>query len=134
MYKVLIGIDSADERRAVAQADAIADLPAAADEVTTHLCHVFRDNPEGASVNQLSAVRRARERLEEAGVNCVHYEASGDAADELLAAAENIGVDAICVSGRKRSPTGKAVFGSVTQDVILESDRPVIAVPAPQSR
>ena len=132
MYKVLLGIDDSDDRRAVAQADAVAGLPTAADEVTAHLCHVFRDNPEGASVNQLSAVRRARERLEAAGVNCVHYEASGDPADELLAAAADIGADAICVSGRKRSPTGKAVFGSVTQDVILGSDRPVIAVPAPK--
>ncbi|WP_418286110.1 universal stress protein [Halorubrum sp. DTA46] len=132
MYDVLVGIDNADDRRAVAQADAIADLPTSADEVTAHLCYVFRDNPEGASVNQLSAVRRARERLEEAGVTCVHYEASGDPADELLSAAEDIAADAICVSGRKRSPTGKAVFGSVTQDVILGSDRPVFAVPAPK--
>ncbi len=132
MYDVLVGIDNADDNRAVAQADAIAGLPTAADEVTAHLCHVFQDNPEGASVNQLSAVRRARERLAEAGVNCVHYEASGDPADELIAAAESIDADAICVSGRKRSPTGKAVFGSVTQDVILGSDRPVITVPAPE--
>ena len=133
MYDVLVAIDNADDRRAIAQADAVVDLPASADEVTAHLCHVFRDNPEGASVNQLSAVRRARERMEEAGVACVHYEASGDPADELLSAAEAIDADAICVSGRKRSPTGKAVFGSVTQDVILGSDRPVIAVPVPQS-
>jgi len=132
MYDVLVGIDNADDHRAVAQADAIAGLPTAADEVTAHLCHVFQDNPEGASVNQLSAVRRARERLEDADVNCVHYEASGDPADELLAAAESIDADAICVSGRRRSPAGKAVFGSVTQDVILGSDRPVITVPGPE--
>ena len=134
MYDVLVGIDNADDSRAVAQADAIVALPTAADEVTAHLCHVFQDNPEGASVNQLSAVRRARERLEDAGVTCVHYEASGDPADELLAGAESVDSDALCVSGRKRSPTGKAVFGSVTQDVILGSDRPVITVPAPDEQ
>ncbi|MDZ5809749.1 universal stress protein [Halorubrum sp. AD140] len=131
MYDVLIGIDNEADRRAVAQAAAVADLPNAADETTAHLCHVFRDNPEGASVHQLSAVRRARETLEEAGVTCVHYEASGDPADELLAAADDVDANAICVSGRKRRPTGKAVFGSVTQDVVLGSDRPVLAVPAP---
>lgn len=131
MYEVLLGIDNADDRRAVAQADAVLDLPAAAEEVTAHLCHVFQDNPEGASVHQLSSVRRVREKLEEAGVNCVHYEASGNPADELLAAARDIDVDAISVSGRKRSPTGKAVFGSVTQDVILGTDRPVHVVPSP---
>lgn len=131
MYDVLIAIDNADDRRGIAQAEAVADLPCAADEMTAHLCHVFRDNPEGASVHQLSAVRRARETLEAAGVTCVHYEASGDPADELLAAAEEVDANAICVSGRKRRPTGKAVFGSVTQDVILGSDRPVFAVPVP---
>ena len=131
MYEVLIGIDNGADRRAVAQAEAVADLPHAADETKATLCHVFRDNPEGASVHQLSAVRRARETLEEAGVTCVHYEASGDPADELLAAADDVDPNAICVSGRKRRPSGKAVFGSVTQDVILGSDRPVLAVPAP---
>ncbi|KDS90328.2 universal stress protein UspA [Halorubrum saccharovorum] len=133
MYDVLIGIDNAEDDRAVAQAEAIADLPTEEGAVTAHLCHVFQDNPEGASVHQISAVRRAREILEEAGISCVHYEASGDPSDELLAAAADVDADAICVSGRKRRPTGKAVFGSVTQDVILGADRPVFAVPAPKS-
>jgi len=132
MYEVLIGIDNATDSRAVAQAEAVADLPHAADETKATLCHVFRDNPEGASVHQLSAVRRARETLEAAGVTCVHYEASGEPADELLSAAADIDANAICVSGRQRRPSGKAVFGSVTQDVILGSDRPVFAVPAPR--
>jgi len=131
MYDVLVGIDNADDGRATAQGDAIADLPGREDAVTAHLCHVFQENPEGASVHQIAAVRRAREALDDAGIDCVHYEASGDPADELLAAATDIGADAICVSGRKRRPSGKAVFGSVTQDVILGADVPVLAVPAP---
>ncbi|WP_435075226.1 universal stress protein [Halorubrum sp. HHNYT27] len=131
MYDVLIGIDNAEDERAIAQANAIVDLPHGAGEMTAHLCHVFQNNPEAASVNQISAVRRARELLEDAGIDCVHYEASGDPADELLAAAADVDANAICVSGRKRRPTGKAVFGSVTQEVILGSDRPVFTVPAP---
>ncbi|PAU83199.1 universal stress protein UspA [Halorubrum salipaludis] len=133
MYDVLVGIDNAEDSRAVAQAEAIADIPTEEGAVTAHLCHVFQENPEGASVHQISAVRRAREALEDAGIDCVHYEASGEPADELLAAAADVDADAICVSGRKRRPTGKAVFGSVTQDVILGTDRPVFAVPAPRS-
>lgn len=128
MYRVLLGLDD-EEDRALAQANAITALPAADEEVTAYLCHVFRDNPEGASVNQLSAVRRARERLESADVTYRHCEASGDPAPELLAAAEEVDADAICLSGRKRTPTSKAVFGSVTQEVMLASDRPVFAVP-----
>ncbi|ELZ41373.1 universal stress protein [Halorubrum tebenquichense] len=131
MYDVVVGVGLEDEPRAIAQAEAVAELPTASEQVTAHLCHVFRDNPEGASVHQLGTVRRAREVLEDAGVTCVHYEASGDPADELIAAAADVDADAICVSGRKRSPTGKAVFGSTTQALVLNADRPVLAVPGP---
>ena len=121
MYDVLLGIGLDDEPRAIAQAEAVIDLPGDPDEVTAHLCHVFRDNPEGASVHQIGTVRRAREILEDAGVNCVHYEASGDPGEEILAAATDIDADLICVSGRKRSPAGKVVFGSTTQTVVASS-------------
>lgn len=130
MYDVLIAVDD-DEARATAQAHAVADWPGAEDGLTAHLCHVFTDNPEGASVNQLAAVRRAREVLDDAGVAVAHHEASGKPGPEILDAADDVDADAICVSGRKRRPSGKAVFGSVTQDVILSSDVPVFAVPKP---
>lgn len=130
MYDVLIAVDD-NEARATAQARAVANWPGAGEGLTAHLCHVFTDNPEGASVNQLAAVRRAREVLEDAGVAFAHHEASGEPAPEIVAAAEDVDADAICVSGRKRRPSGKAVFGSVTQDVMLSSDLPVFAVPKP---
>jgi nucleotide-binding universal stress UspA family protein len=36
----------------------------------------------------------------------------------------------ICVAGRKRTPTGKVLFGSVTQAVILDTERPVLVCSA----
>ena len=131
MYDVLLGVGLDDESRAIAQAEAVADPPAAAAEVTAHRCHVFRDSPQGASVHRLGTVRRAREVPADAGVDCVHREASGDPAEELIAAAADVGADAICVSGGKRSPAREAVFGSTTQALVLNTDRPVLTVPGP---
>lgn len=51
----------------------------------------------------------------------------GDAADEIVRYAEREDARYIVIGGRKRSPVGKAVFGSVTQDVLLSADRPVLS-------
>lgn len=51
--------------------------------------------------------------------------ALGDRGETIVAEAERIGADHIFMSGRKRSPTGKALFGDATQRVILEFEHPV---------
>jgi nucleotide-binding universal stress UspA family protein len=125
VYHVLVPVDES-ESRARTQAEAVAALPAASEAVEATLLHVFTDNPSGASVTQLGAVRRAREVLEDADVEVRLDEASGDPAEEVVERARELDVDCICVAGRKRSPAGKALFGSVSQDVILDSDRAVL--------
>jgi len=125
MYEVLLGLDD-DADRAVGQARTVANLPHAGDSVRATLLHVFTENTSGASVTQIGSVRRARERLEEAGVEVALTEESGDPAERILDVAADRDVDMIAVAGRRRSPTGKALFGSVTQSVILEADRPVV--------
>lgn len=52
----------------------------------------------------------------------------GDPAQAILKEAERQDVRHIVVGGQNRSPVGKAVFGSVTQTVILNTDRPVTTV------
>jgi nucleotide-binding universal stress UspA family protein len=52
----------------------------------------------------------------------------GDPTEEVLAAADELDARHVVVGGRRRSPVGKALFGSTTQEVLLESDRPVITV------
>lgn len=131
MYRVLVGIDT-DEERAAAQVSAIESLPAADESVTAILFHAFQDNPEGASVQTLSSVRQVADALEDRDIDYEFYEASGDPATEVIRAAEQQDVDAICLSGRQQTPTGKALFGSVTQDVILGTDIPVLAVGSAQ--
>lgn len=52
----------------------------------------------------------------------------GDPALEITAYAEEQDVRYVVIGGRQRSPTGKALFGSVAQKVILESPIPVLSV------
>lgn len=124
MFEVLIPVDDSIER-ATAQARAVATLSDA--DVHAVVFHVFDgENPEGASVHQVATARRAREHLEDHGVEVELAEASGDPAEEILELARDEDVDLIAVAGRKRSPAGKALFGSVSQSVMLAADRPVL--------
>ncbi|WP_435179476.1 universal stress protein [Halorussus sp. AFM4] len=125
MYHVVIAVDEETDR-ARRQARAVADLPRSADEVRATLLHVFTENPGGASATQVGAVRRAEELLEEAGVEVDIAERSGEPAASVLDFADAEDADCICVGGRSRSPAGKAIFGSVSQSVILQADRPVL--------
>ncbi|SFB67847.1 Universal stress protein family protein [Halobiforma haloterrestris] len=127
MYRILVGLD-ADPERAAAQASTIESLPAADEEITAILAHVFGENPEGRSVHELEGVRRVASTFDDAGIDYEYYEASGEPAPELIAAAAELDADMICLSGRKRTPTGKVIFGSVTQSVILGTDLPVVTV------
>jgi len=112
--------------QARAQTSAVENMLETADGGEAHLLHVFDDNPEGASVTQVEAVRETRDRLEAAGLTVHLLESSGDPADEILRHADEHDIDQIVVGGRKQTPAGKALFGSVTQDVILGTHHPVL--------
>ncbi|WP_458188422.1 universal stress protein [Haladaptatus sp. NG-WS-4] len=51
-------------------------------------------------------------------------------ADAILDVAESEDADRLYLYGRKRSPAGKAVFGSTVQRVVLNASVPVTIVPA----
>jgi len=50
----------------------------------------------------------------------------GDAGDEIVRYANKQNATYICVGGRRRSAVGKALFGSVTQDVLSNAECPVV--------
>lgn len=51
-----------------------------------------------------------------------------DVVDELLDYLEDVDARYLVVGGRQRSPVGKAVFGSTSQSIILNTDCPVVSV------
>lgn len=133
MYEILVAIDDEDEHVA-AQMDAIEEMVAISDETVVHLIHVFTDNQPGASIQQIEGIRDAQQRLESLDIEVRLVETSGDPAEEIREYAENHDIDQICVGGRKRSPAGKALFGSVTQNVILSAAKPVLVCGAKKER
>lgn len=52
----------------------------------------------------------------------------GEADIETVRAATDLDARYVVVGGRRRSPVGKALFGSTTQSILLSSDRPVMTV------
>lgn len=53
----------------------------------------------------------------------------GDTAEVVRQYANEHDAEYVVVSGRKRRPLGQALFGSVTQSLLLNADCPVVAVP-----
>ncbi|MFC7133227.1 MULTISPECIES: universal stress protein [Salinibaculum] len=54
----------------------------------------------------------------------------GDPESTIVAAADEYDVSYLVIGRYKRSPTGKAIFGSTTQSVLLNTDRPTVTVAA----
>ena len=52
----------------------------------------------------------------------------GDKRDRILETADRYGCDHVFLTGRKRSPTGKAIFGDTAQQIILDFDGAVTVV------
>jgi nucleotide-binding universal stress UspA family protein len=76
-----------------------------------------------------NAAQTAAEAVSDAGVaaaDVITVGRIGDATDQIVAEATERDARYIVIGGRKRSPAGKAVFGSVTQSVTLSADRPVV--------
>lgn len=66
--------------------------------------------------------------LEDAGIEYQIRGDVGDPADRIVAMADELDADFVVVGGRRRSAARKAVFGSVSQDIIRSVSCPVISV------
>lgn len=128
MTDIVLAVDN-DEERARLSAEGVASLDWDTDSITVTVLHVFVENPEGASVNQIGSARAAKDVLESEGINTELAETSGSPAEHILDFIEEEDADAVALAGRNRTPAGKAMFGSVSQSVMLDSDVPVLFCP-----
>ena len=143
MNTVLLAIGSEDETRLEELAETAASVVDPTGRVV--LLHVFDRERYDTIETQLNIdpdsevtpddvshrsriVTDVAERLERAGVDYEIRGPLGEAADSILEEAEALDTDLVVVGGRNRSATGKALFGSTAQRVLLESDCPVTFV------
>ncbi|WP_256685260.1 universal stress protein [Halococcus qingdaonensis] len=131
--------ESDRSEQVVAEADALAD---AFDE-ETHVVHVLspmearkieQDATESSTMEFDDEPDDGEEAAREiAAAATVGSDATpvglvGKASEQIIGYADEHDARYIVVGKRKRSPTGKAVFGSVTQSVLLNADQPVLSV------
>lgn len=141
MYRVLVAVDESEDRLSK-QLDALRELPGR-DELSVTVLHVHEeidapaDEAGAAMIDSINediddlqgvpeTVSAAAAELDDLGIATEVSTVRGDPAPAILDVAEEIGADAVLVSARERSPVGKAMFGSVTQRVVLDADRPVL--------
>jgi len=101
-----------------AHREAIADLPGFED-------HSFTQ--EEASAARF-AEEVTRETLGGATVDVSGVGRVGDPVEQTISVVEETDPRYLVIGGRRRSPAGKAVFGSKTQDILLRSPVPVMTV------
>lgn len=129
MYRILIAVNN-DGDRALGQAAFVTAIPAVDDDIEVVVTHTMTDDEATApdelqNLDRIDTVRAVRDRLEAEGISVELAEARQPPADGILELADEFDVDNIVIGARRRSPVGKAVFGSVTQQVIQEADIPV---------
>jgi nucleotide-binding universal stress UspA family protein len=136
MFRVLVPVDESEDRAETA-ADIVESLPGDPEAIEAVLLNVFEEfevHDEGATVDSgdiydeeafPDSVGRIEDRLAAAGITVRKRREHGEPAEEIADVADELDVDRIVMSGRNRRPTGKVLFGSVTQSVLLDVDRPV---------
>lgn len=86
--------------------------------------------PVSTAVADEDTVRDLVGRAAAAGVDVeVRQDAhAGDLADEVVRVAGAVDASVIVIGMRRRSPVGKLLMGSTAQRILLDADRPVLAV------
>lgn len=133
-YRILIPVGGENER-AEKQAEYVTQLPSAAEELSVTLVHALTGSEKDVPAqmqqpDRSEAVRAAKRVLENAGIDVHTQGVSSPPAKGIVLLSEEGDFDEIVISGKKRSPTQKAILGSVTQSVILEADIPVTVMSA----
>ncbi|MCY4730739.1 universal stress protein [Natronomonas gomsonensis] len=84
--------------------------------------------PAHTLASRLENIDRLSFAFEEADIEYRIRGEIGDVTDRIVSVAKETNTDMLFVGGRKRSPTGKAVFGSTSHRVLMNAPCPVTFV------
>lgn len=79
-----------------------------------------------------SGVGEVVAQLEQKGIECTvrGVETTDTEGEAILSTAADADADRIYIYSRKRSPTGKAIFGSDLQHILFNATVPVVVIPS----
>ncbi|MFC6615496.1 universal stress protein [Halopenitus salinus] len=138
-----VGADNDDRVRRLGEETAAVAGPCGSEVV---LAHVYTDDEYDRSRERLNidpqseesspdyvagrhaSIRDLEDRMDEDDIETQVRGVVGERGESIVELAEEVEADRVVVGGRRRSPTGKAVFGSVAQEVMLSAPCPVTFV------
>lgn len=141
---ILVAVGDEDDDRVTSITNTAIDIAGPAGATAT-LVHVFSDDQYRTLAEKLefnpnrevtpdsvakrhTTIRELESALDEAGVAFTSHGAVGEKGETIVELARTLDAGLIIVGGRKRSPAGKAVFGSTAQEIMLNAPCPVTFV------
>lgn len=133
-YRILIPVGG-DPRLAETQAEYVTRLPSAAADLRVTLVHALTGSEKDVPAHmqqpdRSESVKAAKSVLENAGIEVHTQGVSSPPAEGIVLLAAEGDFNEIVIAGKKRTPTQKALLGSVTQSVVLEAEIPVTVISA----
>lgn len=129
MYHVAVAVVREDERL-FDKLDTVRSLPASPESARVTVVHI--SDGESETVPSVSKAVRGLENAENAAD--AHCREGDESAAALVEVADELGVDLLCIGGRRRSPAGKLQLKPGAQEVLLTAPCPVVVAGTVESR
>ena len=136
LRRILVPLDGSERSAAVLQTVTPIAAASGAEIVLLHVTPRVPDPaPQWAMAGPISVTgapahryQEIADRLEEADLTAWSVMAEGDAAEQILERSRELDVDLIAMATHGRTGLSRVLFGSVTQEVLRRSDRPLLLI------